>query len=64
MYNEYCTYNECVVYNMFYTILFIVSKTKSILLHNWKTHVHLFLGNCDGDGAIIIVIVEYCRSVV
>jgi hypothetical protein len=59
----YCTYNECVVYNMFYTILFIVNKTKSILLHNVRTHVHLSLGNNDGDGAINLVIVEYCMYV-
>jgi uncharacterized protein (DUF983 family) len=25
--------------------------------------VHLFLGNDDGDGASILVIVEYCMSV-
>jgi hypothetical protein len=27
------------------------------------TQVHLFLGNDDGDGANILVIVEYCMSV-
>jgi hypothetical protein len=25
--------------------------------------VHLFLGTIDGDGAVILVIVEYCMSV-
>jgi hypothetical protein len=58
---HYCTYNECVVYNMFYTILFIVNKTKSNLLHDGKAQVHLLIG--DGLGAIILVIVEYCMFV-
>jgi hypothetical protein len=49
------------MYNMFYTILFIVNRTKSILLHNVRTQVHLLIG--DGDGNNILVTVEYCMSV-
>jgi hypothetical protein len=59
-----CTYNECVVYNIFYTIMFIIRKNGLNLLHKCILHVHLSLGNIDGDVLNIIVIVEYSIFVV